>query len=143
MVYCIEQTLPVNDAAGAIDLSVLAGKLRDNINNLKSVEVHTFATAVAENDDKGALSYGALLDPTKFDIMFSSWAGSGLYQESFGKLGNPLIAKRQKFKPMESLMYFMPKTVAGDIDVAVCLRQEDIDHLKVDEVLMKYGKYIG
>ncbi|KAM0261873.1 hypothetical protein ACHAQJ_002076 [Trichoderma viride] len=143
MVFCIERTLPVDEAAGAMDLSVLASKLRENINNLQSAEIHSFATAVAENEDKGAMSYGALLDPTKYDLLFSSWAGSGLYHESFGKLGQPLIAKRQKFKPMESLLYFMPKTVAGDIDVAVCLREEDIDRLKADEVLNKYGKYVG
>lgn len=143
MVFCIDQTLPLKDAAGAIDVSVLAGKFRDDIRNLQSVAIHTFATAVAESDDKGAITYGAQMDPTKYDIMFSSWAGQGLYQQSFGNLGNPHIAKRHKFKPMEGLLYFMPRTDAGDIDVAVCLREEDIDRLKVDEVLMRYGKYIG
>lgn len=143
MVYCIDQTLPLNDAAGAMDLSVLAGKFRDDINNLQPVAIHSFATAVAESEDKGALVYGALLEPSKYDVMFSSWAGQGLYQQSFGKLGKPSIAKRHKFKPMEGLIYFMPRTDAGDIDVAVCLRVEDIDRLKVDGVLTTYGKYVG
>lgn len=143
MVYCIDKTLPLNDAAGAMSLSVLAGKFRDDLRNIQSVAIHSFATALAESEDKGAMVYGATLDPTKYDVMFSSWAGQGLYQQSFGKLGNPHIAKRHRFKPMEGLIYFMPKTDAGDIDVAVCLREEDIDRLRVDDILTKYGKYVG
>lgn len=143
MVYCIDRTLPLNDAAGAMDLSVLAGKFRDDLTNLQPVAIHSFVTALSESEDKGSMVYGASLDPAKYDVMFSSWAGQGLYQQSFGKLGNPHIAKRHKFKPMEGLIYFMPRTDAGDIDVAVCLREEDIDRLRVDEVLAKYGKYVG
>lgn len=143
MVYCIDRKLSLDDAAGAMDLSVLAGKLRDDLKNLQPVEIHSFVTALSETDDKGSMVYGATLDASRYDVMFSSWAGQGLYQQSFGKLGNPQIAKRHRFKPMEGLIYFMPRTDAGDIDVAVCLREEDIDRLRVDEILTKYGKYIG
>lgn len=44
---------------------------------------------------------------------------------------------------MEGLLYYMPRTDAGDIDVAVCLREEDINRLREDEILAKYGKYVG
>ncbi|KAH6604576.1 trichothecene 3-o-acetyltransferase [Trichoderma cornu-damae] len=143
MVYAIEQTLPVNDAAATADVAALSGKLRADIDGLRPVAIHTFATAVAENEDKAAFSYGPLLDCSGLDIIYSSWTGLGLYQETFGTLGNPLLAKREKFKPMESLVYLMPKTETGDVDVAMCLREEDINRLKADEVLTRYGKYIG
>ncbi|KAL7926090.1 transferase family domain-containing protein [Trichoderma austrokoningii] len=143
MVYCIDRTLPLNEAAGAMDISVLAGKFRDDLKNLQPVAIHSFVTGLAETEDKGSLVYGATLDSTKYDVMFSSWAGQGLYQQSFGKLGKPQIAKRHRFKPMEGLIYYMPKTDAGDIDVAVCLREEDIERLREDEILAKYGKYVG
>jgi hypothetical protein len=143
MVYCIDRELSLDDAAGAMDISFLAGKLRDDLKNLQSLPIHSFVTALSETEDKGSLVYGATLDASKYDVMFSSWAGQGLYQQSFGKLGKPQIAKRHRFKPMEGLIYFMPRTDAGDIDVAVCLREEDIERLRADEVLTKYGKYIG
>ncbi|RFU81185.1 trichothecene 3-o-acetyltransferase [Trichoderma arundinaceum] len=143
MVYCTERVLPVNDAAVTVDLPALAANFREDINNLRPAAIHTFVTAVAESEDKGAITYGALLDYSKYDIIYSSWTGLGLYQETFGALGKPLIAKREKFKPMESLIYLMPKTNTGDIDVALCLREEDIGRLKADETFMKYAKYIG
>ena len=143
MVHCLEEKLPVDAAAATHDVAALAGRFRAGLRGLEPAEVHGIATAVAEEEDKSTFRFGATLNMSKYDIMLSSWSGLGLYQESFGTLGKPVIAKRQRFPPMESLLYLMPKTESGDVDVAVCLRAEDIDKLKQDVVLAQYGTYVG
>jgi len=37
----------------------------------------------------------------------------------------------------------MPRTLDGEIAVAICLRDEDMKRLGADEEFAKYGRYIG
>ena len=38
-------------------------------------------------------------------------------------------------------MYFLPKSLDGEIVVGLCLRDDDMEKLKVDEEFVKYGQY--
>ncbi|KAJ9136543.1 Trichothecene 3-O-acetyltransferase [Pleurostoma richardsiae] len=145
MVYCISTPVPLDSPAATSDLGALARSLRTALQTLRPAAIQSFATGLHESPDKGALSYGATLDFSKYDLMLSSWSGLELFQTDFGKVlgGRPVLAKRQRFAPMESLMYFMPRTDAGDVDVAACLRVEDIDSLKEDAEFMQYADYVG
>lgn len=145
MVYCLNLKVPLDSRTATQDLAALAQQLRADLRSLKSVEIQSFATALNAEDDKGAISFAANLDTTGYDMIFSSFSGLGLYQTDFGKMlgGKPVFAKRQRFTPIESLLYLMPRTDAGDVDVACCLRSDDIDSLRHDEEFLKYAKYIG
>lgn len=44
---------------------------------------------------------------------------------------------------MESLIYLMPKRDDGEVAVAVCLRDEELEGLRGDEEFGKYGEYVG
>lgn len=76
--------------------------------------------------------------------MLSSWARENFYELDFDLgLGKPESVRRPKFFPVESLIYILPKRLDGELVVAVCLRDEDMERLRVDEEFAKYGKYIG
>lgn len=145
LVTCNYTTVPLDSATATNDLPALARQMRSNLLNIRSVEIQSLATALNESDDKGSISYGSPLDTSGWDLLISSFSGLGLNQTDFGVVlgGSPLFSKRPRFTPLESLMYFMPKTSEGNVDVACCLRTEDIGNLRRDEKFLKYAEYVG
>lgn len=145
MVVCTFTEVPLDSAIAISDLGALARQIRADILDIKSNYIESIATALHEMDDKSALSYGASLNMAGWDLMLSSFAGLGLNQIDFGDVlgGRPLFTKRPRFGPIEGLFYFMPRTDEGDVDIAACLRSEDIETLKNDEEFRKYGSYVG
>lgn len=101
------------------------------------------ATFLDRTPDKNSIPFTATLDLTA-DIMLSSWAKLDCYELDFNLgLGKPEAVRRPRFEPFESLIYLMPRTLDGEIAVAICLRDEDMERLKADEEFAKYGRYIG
>jgi trichothecene 3-O-acetyltransferase len=101
------------------------------------------ATFLSRTSDKSSFSVTATLDLSK-DIMLSSWAKLNCYELDFNLgLGKPETVRRPQFDPVESLIYLMPRTLDGEIAVAICLRDEDMERLRADEEFTMYGKYIG
>ena len=101
------------------------------------------ATLLNRTGDKNDINVTATLDLSA-DIMLSSWAKLDCYELDFNLgLGKPESVRRPQFVPVESLIYLMPKRLDGEIAIAVCLRNEDMERLKADEEFTKYGKYIG
>ncbi|KAG0259081.1 hypothetical protein DFQ27_004241 [Actinomortierella ambigua] len=126
-------------------LGVLAWKLRSSLDGKQLAhQTQGFATLLHEAEDKSQLSLTATMDASK-DISFSSWAKvEQCHRLTFGMgLGRPVAVRRPKLPPFESLMYLMPRTVEGEIAAAICLRDEEMDCLKADSELLKYGQYIG
>jgi hypothetical protein len=37
----------------------------------------------------------------------------------------------------------MPRALDGEITIAICLRDEDMERLRADEEFAKYGRYTG
>ncbi|KAJ0119643.1 trichothecene 3-o-acetyltransferase [Diaporthe amygdali] len=145
MVHCTFATVPLDSTVATSDVGALARQIRADILSIKSNDIESIATALHELDDKNALAYGASLNMSGWDLMMSSFAGLGLNHLDFGDVlgGRPVFSKRPRFAPIEGLLYFMPKTIDGDVDVAVCLRVEDIQTLRNDEEFLKYGSYVG
>ncbi|MCJ1246356.1 hypothetical protein MMC30_003563 [Trapelia coarctata] len=101
------------------------------------------ATFLNRTPDKSFISFTATLD-LSVDIMFSSWAKLDCYELDFNLgSGKPEAVRRPQFEPVESLIYLMPRTSDGEIAVAICLRDEDMERLRADQEFAKYGRYIG
>ena len=101
------------------------------------------ATVLHRTSDKNIVDFTATLDLSA-DIMLSSWAKLDCYELDFNLgLGKPEAVRRPQFEPVESLVYLMPRTLDGEIAVAICLRDEDMERLRADEEFAKYGRHIG
>ena len=101
------------------------------------------ATFLDRSPDKSVVSAVAGLDVSA-GIMLSSWGKVDCYELDFGLgLGKPEAVRRPRFDPVESLLYLMPKSPDGEIAVAICLRDEDMERLKLDGEFSRYGRYIG
>lgn len=145
MVACNYTTVDLDSTTATSDIPELAKQMRADLLGTRSLETQTIATALNESDDKSFISYGAPVDMSAWDLMHSSFSGLGVNQTDFGTVlgGRPLFSKRQRFSPCEGLMYLMPKTMEGDIDVACCLRAEDIQRLRDDGKFLEYAQYVG
>jgi len=92
---------------------------------------------------KFIISLRSTIEPSS-DIMLSSWAKLNCYSLDFNLgLGKPESVRRPRFTPFESLMYLMPKARDGEIAVAICLRNEDMERLRADEEFAGYARYVG
>lgn len=143
-VTCAYTEVALDDLLATSDLSGLAHQMRADVMSISSHDIQSFATKLNSLDNKGELSFGARLDLTAFDLTLSSWSALGVGNIEFGTvLGQPSFAKRPRLDPIESIIYLMPKTPEGHIDVACCLRNSDIIKLQQDAEFVKYGRYIG
>jgi trichothecene 3-O-acetyltransferase len=127
-------------------LGDVASHLRSALDpRTSNLRYHTRALATFLNStaDKSIISMIATLD-LSVDIMVSSWAKLDCYELDFNfGLGKPEAVRRPQFEPVESLIYLMPRRLDGEIAVAICLRDEDMQRLRDDEEFAKYGVYIG
>lgn len=80
------------------------------------------------------------------DVRVSSWAKEGLCGLDFGRLlGRPEAVRRPRFREgaREGLVYFLPRTRAGEIVVGVCLVREDMQCLEADPEVKRWARWIG
>ena len=127
--------------------SDVAAELRKSVNALDDHHVRSFATLLDKTEDKSTIFYGARHLPGQ-NFMNTSWAGLGLYQTSFGDVfgqGNekPVFVRRPAFRVVPDLSYVMPKDVRGDVDIGICLAEQDWELLKGDEVWREFVEDIG
>ncbi|KAM0797367.1 trichothecene 3-O-acetyltransferase-like protein [Usnea florida] len=128
---------PLGDIA-----SQLRSALDQKTTNLGYI-TRALATFLSRTPDKSIISVVAALDLST-DMMLSSWANIDCYDLDFNLgLGKPEAVRRPQFVPCESLVYFMPRTLDGEIAVGICLRDEDMEILKADSEFTKYGDFIG
>ena len=131
----------VEEPLGSV-ASQLRSALDPKTSNL-GYNTRALATFLDRTPDKTIVSFTATLDLST-DVMFSSWAKLNCYDLDFNLgLGKPEAVRRPQFTPVESLIYLMPRALDGEIAVAICLRDEDLERLKADEEFAKYGRYIG
>lgn len=127
-------------------LGVIASQLRSGVDPKIShlgYSTRALGTALSRASDKSVISITASIDlPT--DIMLSSWAKLNCCELEFGfGLGKPEAVRRPLFDPCESLVYLLPKTLDGEIVIAICLRDEDLERLKADKDFTKHARHIG
>ena len=127
-------------------LGILASQLRLGVDPKTSnlgFSTRALATALSRSTDKTANFVTATMDVSS-DIMLSSWSREEFYEMDFNLgLGKPEAVRRPQFVPVESLIYILPRRLDGELVVAVCLRDEDMERLRTDGEFAKYGKYIG
>jgi len=127
-------------------LGVIASQLRTSLNSISNISYKTRAATTILNKKTGAKNNAAIARqkvPTT-DIKMSSWAKEKCYGFDFGGLlGKPMAVRRPRFEAWEGLAYLIPKTLDGEIVLALCLREEDLENLKVDSEFGKFGTYIG
>lgn len=136
-------TCPTKNLA-SLPLGVVASHLRSSLDPHKlASRTQELATVIRRSLDKSKISFTARIDPST-DISFSSWGKARLYDLNFGLgLGKPEAVRRPRFEPVESLMYIMPVSPDGEVVVAMCLRDEDLEALRADDEFMGYATYIG
>ena len=106
-------------------------------------ETRELASFLHRTPDKTVVIYAANIDSST-DIRLTSWAKLNSYSLDSGLgLSKPEAVRVPRLEPLESLICLLPKTREGDIEVALCLRNEDLERLKTDEKVMKYAKWIG
>lgn len=127
-------------------LGYVASQLRlavDAKTSTLAYNTRALATFLDRAADKTIVSFTATLD-LSVDLMLSSWAKLDCYELDFGLgLGTAEAVRRPQFEPVESLIYLMPRTLEGEIAVAICLRGEDLERLRADEKFARYATYIG
>lgn len=71
------------------------------------------------------------------------WSHLRAHELSFGPLGRPQFARRIGSTPLAGSMYPLPKSRNGDIEVQMCLWEEDLAILRQDESWNEHAKFIG
>ena len=127
-------------------LGLVASRLRTAVDSETSnlaYDTRALATFLHRASDKSIVSFVTTIDLST-DIMLSSWAKLDCHELDFGLgLGKPEAARRSLFDPVESLAYLLPKTLDGEIGVAICLRDEDLEQLRGDEGFARYATILG
>lgn len=80
----------------------------------------------------------------EFEVRLSSWAKERCCALDFG-FGLPVAVRRPRFTDgsRDGLVYFLPKSLDGEIVVGVCLGREDMDLLRNDEEFIRFGTFLG
>jgi hypothetical protein len=127
-------------------LGVIARELRSALDSKSShleFNIRALATFLHRSPDKSVVSFIARFSESS-DIMLSSWANENCYSLDFGLgLGKPEAVRRPRFGPNRTLIYFMPKTLDGEIAVGIFTREEDMERLKTDDEFMQYADFVG
>ncbi|KAK5723849.1 hypothetical protein LTR17_013863 [Elasticomyces elasticus] len=108
----------------------------DRLNARNIAEVY----ALAARSETAPALYPAWSITTGRDIGITSWAGFGLYEMSFGLLGQPTFV-RPPYMQIDSAAIVLPRKRAGfdeedrdAIEVMLMLRKDDIEALQQDSV---------
>ncbi|RAH54229.1 hypothetical protein BO85DRAFT_503015 [Aspergillus piperis CBS 112811] len=126
-------------------LGTIALQLRLALSDRSRLEHHTraIATFLSRTPDKSKFSFGASVDTTT-DLIFSSWAKlEGCCFDFNLGLGLPEAVRKPRCNEVEGLTFVLPKTREGDIVVATCLRDDDIERLRSDVEFIEHAEYIG
>jgi hypothetical protein len=99
---------------------------------------------ISRGEDVTKLKGFATSSVPELDVRLSSWAKEKCCDLDFG-FGKPTAVRRPRFAQgaREGLVYFLPKTLDGEIAVGVCLRDDDLERLKDDVEFSKFGTYVG
>lgn len=147
MTTSTSHTYPVDDLVDQKSLGAVASGLRAALDpdSLRNNAIGQ-ATAIIRNKDAAAQRSISTLSYASLDVRLSSWAKEKLYDLDFGPcLGQPEAVRRPMFKDgaREGLVYFLPKGRDGSIVVGICLREEDMERLRMDKEVLHWSRWIG
>ena len=135
-------TICLRQLTQEMPLSSITLLIRRSLDKVDDFYIRSLATLIRSEDDKSTITF-ELPNPDR-DITISSWAGLGLYSCDFGALlGRPEYVRRPAFEPFDGLVYIMPTTLDGHLDVAISLGDDDMERLKEDEAWKSFAEFIG
>ena len=142
-VWCSFIHLPIKDLIDRISLSAISRLVRKETLEIDDFYIRSLAQLLRDEPDKRTIGFDT--KRPERDFVVSSWADLPVYpEEGFGsQLGMPEFVRRPNMTPMEGLAYLMPKDPEGNIDLAIALRESDLEGLKNEEEWMSYAEYIG
>ncbi|KAG0335862.1 hypothetical protein BG004_008293 [Podila humilis] len=126
-------------------LGNIAGRLRASLDKgTLGQDLIAAATYLHRTKDKRTI-YVLKIGDADDSMIFSSWAKlGGCWSLDFNMgLGSPIAVRRPRFTPFPSFMYLMPKSPQGEISLAICLFDEDLERLKNDKEFVKFARFIG
>jgi trichothecene 3-O-acetyltransferase len=126
------------------ELADTAVKIRESLKEVDDHFVRSLATLISKTEDKTTIFYGVKNKPGR-DFLVSSWAQlHWLHQCDFGPgLGTVDFVRRARLPEVPDLTYIMPKNAKGDMHVAVCLFNKDLESLAKDKVWIEYAEHVG
>jgi hypothetical protein len=126
----------------ALPLATVASLLRGDLNGANTEHsARSYATFLAGEPDKTKITYAGPFDRGT-DVASSSMAQAALVLQ-FGRLGAPEFIRRPNLIPLPGTLYFYPPESPGDLNLLVCLSDEEISGLKEDEIRWKCTEVIG
>lgn len=141
MVYSSATWLTLKELS-ELPLSTIASMLRKNLNDANTeYAVRSYATFLAGEPDKSKLAYTGPFNRAT-DISSSSMAQAALVLK-FGVLGVPNYIRRPNLAPIPGTLYFYPPDSSGDLNLLVCLNDEELKFLQADEIWGKCVQVIG
>lgn len=142
-VQCASIHLPIKDLIEKMPISAITLLIRKATFQINDFFIRSLATLLRNEPDKRTIGYDTK-HPER-DFVVSSWSDLPVYPEGgFGSLlGTPEFVRRPRLTPCEGLAYLMPKDPYGNIDLAIALRESDLERLKADSEWMSYAEFIG
>lgn len=141
-ILCCETKIPLQSATNH-SLSSVTAQLRHTLLNVDDRQVRSFFQLLENEKDKTTISYSPRMN-LRTDLMITSFTSQKLYQMSFGEtLGLPAFVRRPMLPDATSLLYLMPRTREGDIDLVAGFTQDELDGLRKDEKWLEHTEFIG
>lgn len=141
-VFATVAVSPARCVQDSRQFATIAQGLRTAIRNVSDYTIRAFVSRIDEESDKSAYDFDASLR-SESDLTISSLAEMGLSSIDFGFLGTPDFVRRPLMASSESCIYLVDKTRQGDIDAAVCLREDDWVALAKDGIWSEYTAIVG
>lgn len=131
----------LEEVATKLPLSTLAIQLRKELEAIDDHHVRSVMTFLRSIKNESSVGFDASEGPN--DITVSSFAKFPIWDDFGPLLGKPEFARRPTLTPMDGLVYIMPRNPDGSFDVAISIRDEDLERMRVDEKWNHYTEFIG
>jgi hypothetical protein len=126
-------------------LGTTASRLRSELDHKKTGLAYITQAAVTmlhRSTDKSILNYMGTIR-TSIDLMYSSFSNVKAYALDFGLGLGMCEAVRLPLPPADpGIVYALPKRADGQVVLAMCLEDVDIEALKRDTEFVRYGRFI-
>ncbi|KAL4919690.1 hypothetical protein BDW62DRAFT_199699 [Aspergillus aurantiobrunneus] len=144
VINCVYDTATLETFAKE-SLATTASRLRSQIDH-KATKLgpitQAAVTMLHRSSDKSILNYMGTIR-TDIDLMFSSFSKVNLHGLSFDFGLGTAEAVRLSLLPADpGIVYVLPKGPDGQLVLAMCLIDTEIDALKKDAEFCKYGKFV-
>lgn len=142
VVHGARSSIPPHALSADLSLSAIAIQLRHAILDIDDLYVRSQSQFFRSEPDKRKIGF-SMEDPIR-DLMLSSLTDLPISSSDFGPLlGRSDYVRRPNMTAADGLVYMMPRDAAGNLDLGLSLRRDDLERLKRDVLWLRYVEYIG